>query len=169
MVSFCLFLGGRGGGSGGGGAFSGMYGGIVSTNTGIRNGWDASSAPTQSKQTQTLAEVLRAAQAPAFVEFLSLDCEGCELDVLSTFPFAEHGSSELRLNDALRNGGSGHGPGVGGDGHASEPLPRSYAFGAIVVEHNHETHRRRQIRSLLEQKGYLRVKAGKCASMRASE
>jgi len=155
----CQISSGGGGSGSTGGAFSGMYGGIVSTNTGIRNGWDASAAPTQSKQTQTLAEVLKSAQARSFVEFLSLDCEGCELDVLSTFPFGDYNSSELGMHDASRGAEAN----AGDVGSHSEPPRRTYAFGAIVVEHNHETHRRRQIRSLLEQKGYLRAKAGICA------
>jgi hypothetical protein len=125
-----------------------MYGGIVATNTGHRAGWDATAAPTQTKVTQTLAAVLRAAHAPAFVEFLSLDCEGCELGVLATFPFG--GTAEGRA----QSGGA-----QGGDGLAG-PGPLRYRFGAIVVEHNHEARRRRQIRSLLERNGYLRAKAG---------
>ena len=87
-------------------AFSGMYSGIVATNTGRREGWDASQAPVVQKETRLLADILVETNAPEFIEFLSIDCEGCELDVLSTFPFGspwkigalvfEHNNEEQR-------------------------------------------------------------------------
>jgi len=41
-------------------------------------------------QARPLAEVLKAHKAPSYIEYLSLDVEGFEYDILSTFPFAEY-------------------------------------------------------------------------------
>ncbi len=38
-------------------------------------------------QTKTLEDILLDANAPAYIDYLSLDSEGSELDILSTFPF----------------------------------------------------------------------------------
>jgi hypothetical protein len=38
-------------------------------------------------QTKTLEDILSDANAPTYIDYLSLDSEGSELDILSTFPF----------------------------------------------------------------------------------
>ena len=72
--------------------------------------------------TRTLADILMESKAPRHIDFLSLDTEGSELDILSTFPFHQ------------------------------------YTFGAILVEHNHDAYRRRDLQMLLERNGYVRVR-----------
>lgn len=72
--------------------------------------------------TRTLADILMESNAPRHIDFLSLDTEGSELDILSTFPFHQ------------------------------------YTFGAILVEHNHDAYRRRDLKILLERNGYVRVR-----------
>ena len=41
-------------------------------------------------QARPLADVLKAHNAPPYIDYLSLDVEGCEYEILSTFPFAEY-------------------------------------------------------------------------------
>ena len=74
------------------------------------------------KVTRTLAEILDESRFPNHIDFLSLDTEGSELDILSAFPFENR------------------------------------SFGAVLVKHNHEALRRRDLRVLLESKGYVRVR-----------
>mmetsp|Transcript_24019 Transcript_24019/g.39731 ORF Transcript_24019/g.39731 Transcript_24019/m.39731 type:complete len:115 (-) Transcript_24019:157-501(-) len=40
-------------------------------------------------QTRTPLEVLRAADAPSVIDYLSLDVEGSEMDILRAFPFEQ--------------------------------------------------------------------------------
>lgn len=68
--------------------YSGMYSGILETNIG--DGWESKDAPIQTCRTKTLDQILSEASAPSFIEFLSIDCEGCELGVLSSFPFNQY-------------------------------------------------------------------------------
>lgn len=67
--------------------------------------------------TRTLSEILDEQNAPSFIEYLSMDIEGCEYDVLSTFPFhrytfgcisLEHNSEEPKrslIREILLNNG----------------------------------------------------------------
>jgi hypothetical protein len=95
----------------------GLYSGITSWMSTYR----VAGAATK-KVTRTLADILDESSFPKHVDFLSLDTEGSELDILSTFPFDRR------------------------------------SFGAVLVEHNHEALRRRDLRLLLESKGYVRVR-----------
>jgi FkbM family methyltransferase len=51
---------------------------------------EAASAKPVELTTVTLDEILRRANAPAFIHYLSLDIEGAELDALRGFPFDRH-------------------------------------------------------------------------------
>jgi len=51
---------------------------------------DLGSAPEVRLTTVTLADILRRASAPAFINYMSLDIEGAELEALKGFPFAEY-------------------------------------------------------------------------------
>ena len=95
----------------------GLYSGILDNMTTYNVGGSVTK-----HVTRTLSELLDESHAPTHVDFLSLDTEGSEYDILSTFPY------------------------------------ESRSFGAILVEHNHENIKRRQIRLLLESKGYVRVR-----------
>lgn len=70
-------------------------------------------------KTQTLTTILDNASAPNFIEFLSIDTEGSEYEILRCHDFDK------------------------------------YLFGYICVEHNHIEKNRKQIRCLLESKGYV--------------
>ena len=95
----------------------GLYSGIAAAMSTYR----VAGAVTR-KVTRTLAEILDESGFPLHVDFLSLDTEGSELDILASFPFGRR------------------------------------SFGAVLVEHNHEALRRRDLRVLLESKGYVRVR-----------
>jgi hypothetical protein len=77
----------------------------------------------ETRVTQLLGDILDKHGAPQFIEYLNLDVEGAEYDVLSTFPFDK------------------------------------YTFGCLTVEHNFEEPKRTQIRTLLENNGYVYKKA----------
>ena len=47
--------------------------------------------------TTTLAEILRRANAPRLIHYMSLDIEGAELEALRGFPFAEHDLGSLTV------------------------------------------------------------------------
>ncbi len=68
----------------------------------------AAKAPTVEFTTVTLADILARAKAPSFIQFISLDIEGAELDALQGFPFdrvdvgafaIEHNQEEPKRSD----------------------------------------------------------------------
>jgi len=67
---------------------AGEIGGIASH---LGKGKEAvAAAPEVRLTTVTLADILRQAGAPAFINYLSLDIEGAELEALKGFPFAQY-------------------------------------------------------------------------------
>jgi hypothetical protein len=66
-------------------------------------------------ETITLADLLRYHSAPREIDFLSIDVEGAEYDILSGFPFEEYkfnfivveqkGDMAFRMSDLLRKFG----------------------------------------------------------------
>jgi len=51
---------------------------------------DGSSCPQIITKTVSITEVLSMAAAPKVIDFISLETHGTELDIINTFPFAEH-------------------------------------------------------------------------------
>ena len=61
----------------------------------------------QQRVTRTLGELLEESNAPLNVDFMSLDTEGSELDILSSFPWHERSFSAMLIehnHDAKRRG-----------------------------------------------------------------
>ena len=67
----------------------GSWGGITDT-LGAEAKTAMSTAPTVEFTTVTLGEILERAKAPRFINFVSLDIEGGELNALKGFPFDKH-------------------------------------------------------------------------------
>lgn len=76
-------------------------------------------APIINVYTKTLTTILNNANSPKFIDYLSLDTEGSEYEILKTHDFDK------------------------------------YLFGYICVEHNNQLENRKNIRELLESKGYI--------------
>jgi len=62
---------------------------------------EASKSPVVEFTTTTLGEVLRQAQAPSFIHFMSIDIEGAELEALKGIPFDQYrfGAMAIEHND----------------------------------------------------------------------
>jgi len=69
---------------------AGELGGVVDTLGMWKDAEDVKNAQTVEFTTTTLAKILEEADAPRFINFVSLDIEGAELDALKAFPFGTY-------------------------------------------------------------------------------
>lgn len=91
---------------------AGVYGGIIEaydpqhlsfTRRMLGSRWpDGAPAPTVSREARTIRSVLRGAGAPGTIDYWSLDTEGSELALLTSFPFDEY---RLRVLTVEHNNG----------------------------------------------------------------